>query len=58
MKPDKVLCCKFLFAFLALTMQKQNSCLLRTEDLTNRNVLVTQGSKLKKLLSRHLATKW
>ena len=37
MKPDKVLCCRFLFAFLAL---KHNSCLLRTEYLTKRNVLV------------------
>ena len=41
MKPDKVLCCRFLFAFSALTVQKNNSCLLGTEDLTDRNVLVT-----------------
>ena len=41
MKPDKVLYGRFLFGFLALTEHKHNSCLLRTEDLTNRNVLVT-----------------
>ena len=41
LKPDKVLCFRFLFAFSALTLHKKhNSCLLRTEDLTNRNVLV------------------
>ena len=41
LNPDKVLCCRLLIAFLALTVKKHNSCLLRTEDLTNRNVLVT-----------------
>ena len=41
MKPDKVFCCRFLFAFLALTVQKNTICLHLTEDLTNRNVLVT-----------------
>lgn len=44
MKPDKVLCFMFMFAFLALTVHTKSahkSCLLRTEELTNRNVLVT-----------------
>ena len=42
MKPDKVLCCRVLFAFLALTVHKKhNSFLLRSEEPTNRNVLVT-----------------
>ena len=42
MKPDKVLRFRFFFAFLALIMQKNNTCLLRREDRTlNRNVLVT-----------------
>ena len=44
MKLDKVLCCRFLLFFLALTVQKNtNSCLLLTEELTNRNLLVTQS---------------
>ena len=37
MKPDKVLCCVFFFALLALTVHKTQylfSCLLRTEDLS------------------------
>ena len=41
MKPYKVLCCRFLFVFMALAVQKPKSCLLRTENLTNRNVLIT-----------------
>ena len=41
MKPDKFLCCMFLFSFMALTVHKHNSCLLHTEELTNRNVLVS-----------------
>ena len=40
MKPDKVLCFMFLFDILALTLHK-TSYLLRTEELTNRNVLFT-----------------
>ena len=36
-KPE-FLCRMFLFSFLALTAH--SSCLLRTEELTNRNVLV------------------
>ena len=44
MKLVKDLCCMLLFRFLALTLHKTQytcSCLLRTEELTNRNVLVT-----------------
>ena len=37
----KVLCCTFLFSFLALMVHKTQNCLLRFEELTNRNVLVT-----------------
>ena len=45
MKPDKVLCCRFSFAFLVLTVQKKhNICLLRTEDIINRNLLVQRNS--------------
>ena len=40
MKPDKVLCCMFLFTFLPLTVHKTHSCLLRNEELTNRKALV------------------
>ena len=42
MKLKKVLCCMFLFSFLALTVHKTQyrSCLLRTEELANRNILV------------------
>ena len=36
MKLVKVLCCMLLFCFLALTLQKHNSCLVQTEELTNR----------------------
>ena len=36
----KVLCCKISLCFLALTLHKTHSCLLGTEELTNRNVLV------------------
>ena len=39
MKPVKVLYCRFLFAFLALTVQKHNSCLPRFEDLANSDRL-------------------
>ena len=39
MKLVKALCCMFLFSFLVLTLHK--SCLLHTEKLTNRNMLVT-----------------
>ena len=41
MKLDKVVCCMFLFAFLALMVHKTHSCLLLTEELTSRNVLGT-----------------
>jgi len=42
MKLDKVLCGMFLFSFLALTVHKTPCCLLIvTEELTNRNILVT-----------------
>ena len=38
MKLDKVLCCVFLFSFLALTVHKKhNSSLLRTEEVPNNN---------------------
>ena len=40
-KCEKVLCCMVLFAFLTLTLTShriQYSCLLQTEELTNRNV--------------------
>ena len=40
MKLDKVLCCMLLFAFLALTLHKNNICLFRTKELTYKNVLV------------------
>ena len=42
MKLVKALRCMFLFAFLALTVHKTIlSCLLRGEELTSKNVLVT-----------------
>ena len=43
MKLVKALCCMFLLAFFSLdrAQLKHNSCLLRTEELTNSNVLVT-----------------
>ena len=42
LKLSKVLCCMFLFSILALTKcTNHNSCLLLTEELTNRNVSVT-----------------
>ena len=42
----KVLCCIFLFSFFCSLLwlrpcTKQNSCLFHTEELVNRNVLVT-----------------
>ena len=40
MNSVKVLCCKISLCFLALTLHKTHSCLLGTEELTNRNVLV------------------
>ena len=40
MKPDKLLCYMFLFAFLALTLHKQQLNLECVEQLTNRNVFV------------------
>ena len=50
MKPDKVLCCMFLFSFLVVTVnttatagrdREHNSCLLHAEELTKRNLLFT-----------------
>ena len=40
MKPDKLLCCMFLFAFLALTRTNNNRIWNVLEQLTNRNVRV------------------
>ena len=41
MKPGKLLCYMFLFAFLALTLHKQNNRIWNVlEQLTNRNVFV------------------
>ena len=37
MKLDKVLCCMFLFSFFG----RDHAHVLSTEELTNRNVLVT-----------------
>ena len=43
-KPHKVLCFMFLFTFCALTAHKtQLVGLPRTEELTNRNVLVVHA---------------
>ena len=41
MKLNKVLCCVFLFSFLALTTE-HNGCLILTEELTNRNLFITE----------------
>ena len=41
MKPDKFLCCRFLFAFLALTVHT-------TEELTNRNLLIMYNVSVQK----------
>ena len=38
-KPDKVLCCMFLFSCFG-SDNKHNSCLLHTEELTKKNLLV------------------
>ena len=40
MKPDKLLCDMFLFAFLALTLHKQQWSWNVLEQLTNQNVFV------------------
>ena len=40
MKLDKVLCCWFMFAFLAVRAQNTMVVYSSSEDLTNRNVLV------------------
>ena len=42
MKLHKVLCCMFLLSVLALTVHKtQKLFQFRTEELTNKNILVT-----------------
>ena len=44
MKFDKGLCCMLLFSFVALTLHKTQLIVvysISTEELTNRNVLVT-----------------
>ena len=41
MKPNKFLCCRFLFAFLALTVHT-------TEELTNRNILIMYNVSVQK----------
>ena len=44
MKLDKVFCCMFFFFFFFRFLgsdRAQNSCLLRFEELSYRNVLVT-----------------
>ena len=40
MKPDKLLCYMFLFAFLALTLHNNNRIWNVLEQLTNRDVFV------------------
>ena len=41
MKPDKLICYMFLFAFLALTLHKEQYGIWNVlEQLTNRNVFV------------------
>ena len=65
MKRDKVLCFRFLFAFLPLAVLKKkkkkkkkktlNSCFLRTEDRTNRSVLVNY--ELRHILILHVYRK-